>query len=123
MWLANTRFVWPESDSTLGLAEGETPPGLIRRMAAAFIRCRPFLAHFMIWVIYPGFVCNISKATTKPWDSMKKPNYFFDKIYEFNSNYNFFDPNALNRILKGGDIQKIWYIYNLSSWHLSRMNK
>ena len=53
----------------------------------------------------------------------KDPDYFFDKIYEFNLNYNFFDPTALSRTLKGGDIQKIWYIYNLSSWHLSRITK
>ena len=53
----------------------------------------------------------------------RDPDYFFDKIYEFNLNYNFFDPKTLSRTLKGGDIQKIWYIYNLSSWHLSRMNK
>ena len=53
----------------------------------------------------------------------KDPDYFFDKIHEFNLNYNFFDPTALSRTLKGGDIQKIWYIYNLSSWHLSRITK
>lgn len=53
----------------------------------------------------------------------KDPDYFFDKIYEFNLNYNFFEPTALSRTLKGGDIQKIWYIYNLSSWHLSRITK
>ena len=53
----------------------------------------------------------------------KDPDYFFDKIHEFNLNYNFFEPTALSRTLKGGDIQKIWYIYNLSSWHLSRITK
>ena len=53
----------------------------------------------------------------------KDPDYFFDKIHEFNLNYNFFDPTALSRTLKGGDIQKIWYIFNLSSWHLSRITK
>ena len=53
----------------------------------------------------------------------KDPDYFLDKIHEFNLNYNFFDPTALSRTLKGGDIQKIWYIYNLSSWHLSRITK
>jgi len=53
----------------------------------------------------------------------RDPDYFFDRIYEFNLNYNFFDPTALSKTLKGGDIQKIWYIYNLSSWHLSRVNK
>ena len=53
----------------------------------------------------------------------KDPDYFFDKIYEFNLNYNFFEPTALSRTLKSGDIQKIWYIYNLSSWHLSRITK
>ena len=53
----------------------------------------------------------------------KDPDYFFDKINEFNLNYNFFEPTALSRTLKGGDIQKIWYIYNLSSWHLSRITK
>ena len=45
------------------------------------------------------------------------------KIHEFNLNYNFFDPIALSKTLKSGDIQKIWYIYNLSSWHLSRITK
>ena len=53
----------------------------------------------------------------------KDPDYFFDKIHEFNLNYNFFEPTALSRTLKSGDIQKIWYIYNLSSWHLSRITK
>jgi len=53
----------------------------------------------------------------------KDPGYFLDKIHEFNLNYNFFDPTALSSTLKGGDIQKIWYIYNLSSWHLSRIAK
>ena len=53
----------------------------------------------------------------------KDPDYFFDKIHEFNLNYNFFEPTALSRTLKDGDIQKIWYIYNLSSWHLSRITK
>jgi len=53
----------------------------------------------------------------------KDPSYFLDKIHEFNLNYNFFDPTALSRTLNGGDIQKIWYIYNLSSWHLLRINK
>ena len=53
----------------------------------------------------------------------KDPDYFFEKIHEFNLNYNFFEPTALSRTLKGGDIQKIWYIYNLSSWHLSRITK
>ena len=53
----------------------------------------------------------------------KDPDYFFDKIHEFNLNYNFFEPAALSRTLKDGDIQKIWYIYNLSSWHLSRITK
>ena len=53
----------------------------------------------------------------------RDPDYFFDKIYEFNSSYNFFNKKELNKTLKGGDIQKIWYIYNLSSWHLSRMDK
>jgi len=53
----------------------------------------------------------------------KDPDYFFDKIHEFNLNYNFFEPTALSRTLKSGDIQKIWYIYNLCSWHLSRITK
>ena len=53
----------------------------------------------------------------------RDPDYFFDKIHEFNSNYSFFNKKELDKTLKGGDIQKIWYIYNLSSWHLSRIDK
>ena len=62
------------------------------------------------------------RAPISSW-IQRDPDYFLDRIQEFNLNYNFFDHKALSRTLKGGDIQKIWYIYNLSSWHLSRMNK
>ena len=53
----------------------------------------------------------------------KDPKYFHDTIHCFNTDFNFFHPNELKRILKHGDDQKVWYIYNLANWHLSRVKK
>ena len=51
----------------------------------------------------------------------KDPKYFTDSIFEFNENLELFNSKKLQNTLKQSNIQKIWYLYNLSSWHLSRV--
>ena len=46
---------------------------------------------------------------------------FTDSIFEFNENLELFNSKKLQNTLKQSNIQKIWYLYNLSSWHLSRV--
>ena len=53
--------------------------------------------------------------------SALKNNYVIKDLLEDSENLELFNFKKLQNTLKQSNIQKIWYLYNLSSWHLSRV--
>ena len=75
-----------------------------------------FISKEIIYRKKQGFRAPISNWILKDF------RLFTDKIYDFNATFEFFNKKELDNLLKNNDIQKIWYVYNLSNWHMSRIS-
>ena len=86
-------------------------------------RTKPFLKDFSSKYIPEKVYSRKKQGFRAPISNwiQKDPKYFTDSIFEFNENLELFNSKKLQNTLKQSNIQKIWYLYNLSSWHLSRV--
>ena len=86
-------------------------------------RTKPFLKDFSSKYIPEKVYSRKKQGFRAPISNwiQKDPKYFTDIIFEFNDNLELFNSRKLQSTLNQSNIQKIWYLYNLSSWHLSRV--